>query len=75
MSYSLKVTLCNTINCFLQCLEQTLVMERARFEASDSGKSTASNTPQEPAHEVANLIDDYKKVSVFPSDWLLLTFP
>lgn len=50
-------------------------MERARFEASDSGKSTASNTPQEPAHEVANLIDDYKKVSVFPSDWLLLTFP
>ncbi|EDW44406.1 early endosome antigen 1 [Drosophila sechellia] len=46
----------------IKCLEQTLVMERARFEASDSGKSTASNTPQEPAHEVANLIDDYKKL-------------
>ncbi|XP_043650785.1 polyamine-modulated factor 1-binding protein 1 [Drosophila teissieri] len=46
----------------IKCLEQTLVVERARFEASDSGKSTASNTPQEPAHEVANLIDDYKKL-------------
>eukprot|EP00099_Drosophila_melanogaster_P009446 NP_001262186.1 uncharacterized protein Dmel_CG11248, isoform C [Drosophila melanogaster] len=46
----------------IKCLEHTLVMERARFEASDSGKSTASNTPQEPAHEVANLIDDYKKL-------------
>ncbi|XP_039484733.2 interaptin [Drosophila santomea] len=46
----------------IKCLEQTLAVERARFEASDSGKSTASNTPQEPAHEVANLIDDYKKL-------------
>ncbi|EDV52696.1 early endosome antigen 1 [Drosophila erecta] len=46
----------------IKCLEQTLVVERARFEASDSGKSTATNTPQEPAHEVANLIDDYKKL-------------
>jgi len=40
-----------------------LAAERARFEASDSGKSTASSTPQEPAHEVANLIDDDKKVT------------
>ncbi|EDW94983.2 uncharacterized protein Dyak_GE19785 [Drosophila yakuba] len=46
----------------IKCLEHTLAVERARFEASDSGKSTASNTPQEPAHEVANLIDDYKKL-------------
>ncbi|XP_037721178.1 interaptin [Drosophila subpulchrella] len=46
----------------IEYLEQTLAAERARFEASDSGKSTASSTPQEPAHEVANLIDDYKKL-------------
>ncbi|KAI8037921.1 hypothetical protein M5D96_009422 [Drosophila gunungcola] len=45
-----------------QYLEQTLAAERASFEASDSGKSTANTTPQEPAHEVANLIDDYKKI-------------
>ncbi|XP_017138294.1 ninein [Drosophila miranda] len=46
----------------IKMLEKTLVAERARFEASDSGKSTASTTPLEPAHEVANLIDDYKKL-------------
>ncbi|XP_016990818.2 early endosome antigen 1 [Drosophila rhopaloa] len=46
----------------IKYLEQTLAAERARFEASDSGKSTASTTPQEPAHEVANLMDDYKKL-------------
>ncbi|KAH8405375.1 hypothetical protein KR222_008632 [Zaprionus bogoriensis] len=46
----------------IKFLEQTLAAERARFEASDSGKSTASSTPLEPAHEVANLIDDYKKL-------------
>ncbi|XP_017042421.1 interaptin [Drosophila ficusphila] len=46
----------------IKFLEQTLAAERSRFEASDSGKSTASTTPQEPAHEVANLIDDYKKL-------------
>ncbi|XP_016992931.2 myosin-10 [Drosophila takahashii] len=46
----------------IKYLEQTLAAERARFEASDSGKSTASSTPLEPAHEVANLIDDYKKL-------------
>ncbi|KAH8259826.1 hypothetical protein KR026_011468 [Drosophila bipectinata] len=46
----------------IKLLEQTLAAERLRFEASDSGKSTASTTPLEPAHEVANLIDDYKKL-------------
>ncbi|XP_017123061.1 myosin heavy chain, clone 203 [Drosophila elegans] len=46
----------------IKYLEQTLAAERASFEASDSGKSTANTTPQEPAHEVANLIDDYKKI-------------
>ncbi|XP_022221095.2 cingulin [Drosophila obscura] len=46
----------------IKMMEKTLVAERARFEASDSGKSTASTTPLEPAHEVANLIDDYKKL-------------
>ncbi|XP_034480700.1 interaptin [Drosophila innubila] len=46
----------------IKFLEQTLAAERARFEASDSGKSTTSSTPLEPAHEVANLIDDYKKL-------------
>ncbi|KAL7723616.1 hypothetical protein ACLKA6_015990 [Drosophila palustris] len=46
----------------IKFLEKTLAAERARFEASDSGKSTASTTPLEPAHEVANLIDDYKKL-------------
>lgn len=51
-----------------QFLEQTLAAERLRFEASDSGKSTASTTPLEPAHEVANLIDDYKKV--FTWNWI-----
>ncbi|EDW72670.2 uncharacterized protein Dwil_GK17057 [Drosophila willistoni] len=42
-------------------LEKTLNAERIRFNASDSGKSTAT-AHQEPAHEVANLIDDYKKL-------------
>ncbi|KAH8270263.1 hypothetical protein KR018_006353, partial [Drosophila ironensis] len=46
----------------IKFLEQTLAAERARFEASDSGKSTVSTTPLEPAHEVSNLIDDYKKL-------------
>ncbi|KAH8368289.1 hypothetical protein KR084_009634 [Drosophila pseudotakahashii] len=46
----------------IKYLEQSLAAQRARFEASDSGKSTASSTPLEPAHEVANLIDDYKKL-------------
>ncbi|EDV96634.1 paramyosin [Drosophila grimshawi] len=46
----------------IKSLEQTLAAERAHFEASDSGKSTVSSTPLEPAHEVANLIDDYKKL-------------
>ncbi|KAH8369986.1 hypothetical protein KR093_001770 [Drosophila rubida] len=46
----------------IKFLEQTLAAERARFEASDSGKSTANSAPEEPAHEVANLIDDYKKL-------------
>ncbi|KAH8257403.1 hypothetical protein KR038_008314 [Drosophila bunnanda] len=43
-------------------LEQTLAAEKARYEASDSGKSTCCIAPPEPAHEVANLIDDYKKL-------------
>ncbi|KAH8307186.1 hypothetical protein KR044_006909 [Drosophila immigrans] len=46
----------------IKLLEQTLAAERARFESSDSGKSRASTAPLEPAHEVANLIDDYKKL-------------
>ncbi|XP_034107276.1 meiosis-specific nuclear structural protein 1 [Drosophila albomicans] len=46
----------------IKFLEETLAAERSRFESSDSGKSTASSAPLEPAHEVANLIDDYKKL-------------
>lgn len=46
----------------IKFLEQTLAAERSRFESSDSGKSTANTMPLEPAHEVANLIDDYKKL-------------
>ncbi|ALC45223.1 CG11248 [Drosophila busckii] len=46
----------------IKLLEQTLAAERERFEASDAGKSTASIALIEPAHEVANLIDDYKKL-------------
>lgn len=54
----------------IKALEQTLEMERKKFEASDLVK--VSNTTRdsaeeflrtdEPAHEVANLIDDYKKL-------------
>ncbi|BFF96639.1 calponin homology domain-containing protein [Drosophila madeirensis] len=46
----------------IKMLETRLVAGCASFEASDSGKSTASTTPLEPAHEIANLIDDYKKL-------------
>ncbi|EDW70997.2 interaptin [Drosophila virilis] len=46
----------------IKVLEQTLAAERVRFEVSDLGKSTTNSTPLEPAHEVANLIDDYKKL-------------
>ncbi|KAH8294241.1 hypothetical protein KR054_009639 [Drosophila jambulina] len=46
----------------IKTLEQTLAAEKARYEASDSGKSTYCNARPEPAHEVANLIDDYKKL-------------
>ncbi|KAH8315541.1 hypothetical protein KR059_000977 [Drosophila kikkawai] len=46
----------------IKALEQTLAAERVRYEASDSGKSTCCSAPPEPAHEVANLIDDYKKL-------------
>ncbi|XP_030568961.1 interaptin-like [Drosophila novamexicana] len=46
----------------IKVLELTLAAERARFEVSDLGKSTVNSTPLEPAHEVANLIDDYKKL-------------
>ncbi|XP_039967060.1 interaptin [Bactrocera neohumeralis] len=54
----------------IKALEQALAMERQKFEASDLGKA-AHNTRDsavleessvEPAHEVANLIDDYKKL-------------
>ncbi|KAH8357546.1 hypothetical protein KR200_004491 [Drosophila serrata] len=43
-------------------LEHTLAAEKASYEASDSGKSNCCIAPPEPAHEVANLIDDYKKL-------------
>ncbi|XP_030385313.1 myosin-J heavy chain [Scaptodrosophila lebanonensis] len=46
----------------IKVLEQSLAAERTRFEASDLGKCTANAPSMEPAHEVANLIDDYKKL-------------
>uniref|UniRef100_A0A0A1XPY3 Uncharacterized protein n=1 Tax=Zeugodacus cucurbitae TaxID=28588 RepID=A0A0A1XPY3_ZEUCU len=54
----------------IKALEQALEMERKKFEASDLGKATNSTRDSvgealrtdEPAHEVANLIDDYKKL-------------
>ncbi|XP_014097823.3 putative leucine-rich repeat-containing protein DDB_G0290503 [Bactrocera oleae] len=54
----------------IKALEQALEMERKKFEASDLGKaanierdSAAEEVrTDEPAHEVANLIDDYKKL-------------
>ncbi|XP_036326356.1 interaptin [Rhagoletis pomonella] len=54
----------------IKALEQALEMERKKFEASDLGKATTytcqsaalAQQRDEPAHEVANLIDDYKKL-------------
>ncbi|XP_011202951.2 putative leucine-rich repeat-containing protein DDB_G0290503 [Bactrocera dorsalis] len=54
----------------IKALEQALAMERQKFEASDLGKAAhitrdsaaLEESGVEPAHEVANLIDDYKKL-------------
>ncbi|XP_017462398.1 PREDICTED: uncharacterized protein LOC108355775 [Rhagoletis zephyria] len=54
----------------IKALEQALEMERKKFEASDLGKATTytcqsaalAQQRDEPAHEVANLMDDYKKL-------------
>ncbi|XP_018785434.1 PREDICTED: putative leucine-rich repeat-containing protein DDB_G0290503 isoform X1 [Bactrocera latifrons] len=54
----------------IKALEQALEMERKKFEASDLGKAAhitrdsaaVAQSSVEPAHEVANLIDDYKKL-------------
>lgn len=48
----------NLVTFILQTLEQELIMTRAQYECTDSGKSKRP----EATHEVANLIDDYKKV-------------
>ncbi|XP_017863364.1 PREDICTED: interaptin [Drosophila arizonae] len=46
----------------IKFLEQSLAAEKARLKPADLGKSSANSTPLEPAHEVPNLIDDYKKL-------------
>ncbi|KAH8373501.1 hypothetical protein KR009_011711 [Drosophila setifemur] len=43
-------------------LEKPLAAERQDYAVLDTGKSTTNTTPQKPAHEAANLIDDYKKL-------------
>lgn len=43
-----------------QELKQALAYERKKFELSDTGKSSQNNISN---YEVANLIDDYKKVN------------
>ncbi|XP_054732986.1 early endosome antigen 1 [Anastrepha obliqua] len=58
---------CDNNQITIKTLERALEMERRKFEASDLGKATYTRAAialqrDEPAHEVANLIDDYKKL-------------